>query len=115
MNRLLNALAFAAVVVAAFVMDSNLPQRVASSQLLARVVGVVRGDSLPAVTPNGLPPQIEQATLDLATQFDQVRLERAMQRMQAAQQRPVRIDMKRMQKAQKMAELKSCKVVKLDQ
>ncbi|HVP44378.1 MAG TPA: hypothetical protein VMS96_13170 [Terriglobales bacterium] len=37
MRQLLNALAFAAVVIAVFVMESNLPGKVASSPLVARV------------------------------------------------------------------------------
>ncbi len=87
MKPLLNALAFAAVVIAGFVMDSNLPQRVVSSPLMARVVSYVRCER-PArvVLPDALPEHIEQA-----------KLERAMERMQMAQQRLARVDMQRME------------------
>ena len=108
MKPLLNALAFAAVVIAAFVMDSNLPQRVASSPLMGRAVEAVRGDTLPAVAPEGLPAQIDEA-----------KLERAMARMQASQERIVRVDMKRVeariQRAQQAAAIRNCKVLRLDQ
>ncbi len=110
MRRLLNALAFAAVVIAAFVMDSNLPvQRLASNPVVARIAGRLRGNELPAVQPlPGLPPQIEQA-----------KLERAMERMQAAQERLVRVDTQRMEArmraAQHAAALTNCKVTKIDQ
>lgn len=109
MNRLLNALAFAAVVIAAFVMDSNLPQRLASSPLAARVAHSIRGNDLPAVGAlDGLPPQIDQA-----------KLERAMEQMQAAQERMARVDMKRvemrMRTAQRAVALSNCKVIKIDQ
>ncbi len=108
MKPLLNALAFAAVVIAAFVMDSNLPQRAASSPLMARVVQAVRGEQLPAVLPDGLPPQIDQA-----------RLEQSMARMRAAQERLARVDMKRlevrMQAIQRRAGTRDCKVIRIDQ
>ncbi len=108
MNRLANALAFAAVVIAAMVMDSNLPQRLASSPLVARVVRSVRCDR-PArlVTPEG-PAAIEQANL-----------ERAMERMQAAQARLAGADMKRLevrlQTAPGAPAVSDCKVTKLEQ
>lgn len=109
MNRLLNALAFAVVVIAAFVIDSNLPQRLASNPSLARAVQSVRGDELPAVASlDGLPPQ-----------FNQAKLERAMERMQAAQERMARVDMtrieERLQTAQQAAGIKTCQVIKIDQ
>jgi uncharacterized protein YqgV (UPF0045/DUF77 family) len=109
MNRLVNALAFAAVVIAAFVMDSNLPQRLASCPRVARVVQAVRGHDLPAVgSLDGLPPH-----------FDQARLDRAMERMQAAQERMARVDMRRVemrvQAAQRAVALSNCKVIKIDQ
>ncbi len=85
MNRLLNALAFAAVVIAAFVIESDLPQRVASSPLMAGVVSRVRCQR-PArlVAPEGLPSGVEQASL-----------ERAMERMQVVQQRLQQVEMRR--------------------
>ena len=109
MNRLVNALAFAAVVIAAFIMDSNLPQKVASSPLVARVVNTVRCER-PAsvVVPEGLPPQLQQA-----------RMGRAMERMQAAQERLAQVDMRRaeasVRTAERAAGLRDCKVVKIDQ
>lgn len=108
MNRLLNAFAFAAVVIAAFVMDSDLPQRIASSPLLARVESRVRCDRPAQVLPDGLPPQVEQA-----------KLERAMERMQVAQARLTKVDMKRMearmQQAERAAAIRDCKVIQIDQ
>ena len=109
MTRLLHALAFAAVVIAAFVMDSNLPQKLASSPLAARVAHSLRGDDLPVVGPlAGLPPQIDQA-----------RLERAMERAQAAQERIAQVDMRhvetRVRTAERAVALSTCKVVKIDQ
>jgi hypothetical protein len=106
MNRLLNALAFAAVVIAAFVMDSNLPQRLASNHVVARVVCRLRGNALPPVVAlDGLPPQ-----------FDQARLDRAMQRMQMAQERLAQVDMRRVETQIRTATaLSKCKVVKIEQ
>ncbi len=108
MKPLLNALAFATVVIAAFAMDSNLPQRIASSPLVAQAVSRVRCERPARVMSPDALPQIEQA-----------KLERAMERMQVAQGRLARVDRKRMevriQGAQHAASLTNCKVIKIDQ
>jgi len=111
MNRLLNALAFAVVVIAFFVTNSHLPQRLASSPLAAHLAHSLRGSepavmaSLDAVPP--LPPQIDEA-----------RMERIMERAQRAQQQLARIEMKGVaERVRVQVERGSgnCKVVRIDQ
>ncbi len=110
MKPLLNALAFAAIVIAAFVMDSNLPvQRLATNPTVARIAQTLRPEAPAVVAPElPIPPQIDQAKLD-----------RALERMQVAQQRLERVDMERMearmQAAQRAIVLSKCKVTKVEQ
>ena len=118
MNRLLNALAFAAVVIAAFVMDSNLPQRLTSCPTVARMLATVGSHELPAVKPLGDLPVL--ASLEVAPpQIDQVQMQRAMVRLHTAQERMARINMKRVETqvrmAQRTAALSNCKLVKIEQ
>ena len=121
MKQLCNALAFAAVVIAAFVMDSNLPQRVVSSPLTARVVHVFRGEQLPVVASLGELPEAQSPDImpPMPPDFDQAKLDRAVARMQSAQQVLSRVEMRRMEaqvrRAQQRLAVKTCKVVKLDQ
>src|SRR5579864_7776433 len=105
MKQLCNALAFAAVVIAAFVLDSNLPQRVVSSPLAARVVHSLRGDQLPVVASLGELPEVVSRDVvpPMAPDFDQAKLDRAMQRLEMAQQRLARVDMRRVETRLRMA------------
>ncbi len=107
MNRLANALAFAAVVIAAFIMDSNLPRKVASSPLVARMAQTLRGGSLPAAgSLAGLP------------QVDSDELQRVLVRTQTARQRMVQAEMRRVAERVKVQVQRgpgACKLVRIEQ
>jgi len=106
MNRLANALAFAVVVITAFVMESNLPRKVASSPLVARVVHQFRGESLPVM-----------GSLEGLPRVDGAELDRVLAESQAARQVLVRAEMQRAAERVrvKVERSASCKVVKIDQ
>ncbi len=107
MNRLANALAFAAVVIAAFVMDSDLPRKVMSNPLAARMAQTLRSGSLPAAgSLAGLP------------QVDGGELQRVLERTQAARQRMMQAEMRRVAERVQVQVQRgpgACKVVRLEQ
>lgn len=109
-NRLLNALAFAAIVMAVFVSNSKLPKKLASSPVMAQVVQHFRGDQPPVLASvDGIPP---------APQFDEARLERVIERAQRAQVLVAGVESRRaLERARVQVERASgkCKVVRLDQ
>jgi len=105
MNRLANALAFAVVVIAAFVMDarSSCPQLV-PTRLMSRVVHTLRSTDIPAVVATE-PPAI-----------DRVELDRVMERAQTAQHELARAEMRRVEsRVRARAGASGCNVVRLDQ
>lgn len=108
MNRLINALAFAAIVIALFVSNSHLPQKLASSRLAGQLVQHFRGNDLPVLASlDGLPPVPPR-----------IELERAVSQAQRAQVILQRVEMRRaMARARVKVERASgaCKVVRLDQ
>ena len=117
MKPLLNALAFAAIVIAAVAMDSNLPQRVASSPLLARVEQHVEQHLRPEA------PQavgIENMQPGFVAGINQAEMDRAMQRAEAARQRLDRINLRQVEMRVRLAQrpaaaLNNCKVIRIDQ
>ncbi len=118
MKRMANALAFAVVVLAVFAMEarSAWPQY-SPGQLLAGYVQKVhlqdtlRGDELPTLAKLG-----ELPTPPEPPQIDEARLERAMERAQAARERMVRMEMRQMaERVNVSIKRAGCKVVKLDQ
>lgn len=118
MKRMANALAFAVVVLAVFAMEarSTWPQY-SPSQLLAGYVqrmhlqDTVKGDELPTLAQLG-----ELPALPDSPRIDEAKLERAMERAQAARERMVRMEMRQMaERVNGKIKRAGCKVVKLDQ
>jgi hypothetical protein len=127
MNRLANALAFAAVVLGMFALEARQrwPQYT-PSQLVAcaarrlHVVPTARSNDLPAVASFEDLPQIEDVQIEQmaeqTAQIDQARLQRTLQRAQAARQRLMRVEMRHVaERINAQVRRANCTVVKLDQ
>ena len=127
MNRLANALAFAAVVLGMFALEARQrwPQYTPSQLVacVARTLHVVptgRSNDLPTVASFEDLPQIDDVRFEQmaerAAQLDQARLQRTLQRAQAARQRLMQVEMRRVaERVNAQVQRANCTVVKFDQ